>query len=109
MLNELTCVIHVADPSAEPIPTKPKAQPPTGLHPQAPVNLGSAQVKAQKMNPEESKHKPESQKSGSSVEIEVGNRKYFTEEIVLFKHFKLTLEIFFQSFEKASINNIVKG
>jgi hypothetical protein len=31
----------------------------------------------------------------SSVEIEVNDKKYYPEELVLFKHFKLTLEVFF--------------
>lgn len=57
---------------------------------------------------EESKSRIEktSEKSGSSVEVEVNNKKYKTEELVLFKHFKQTLEVLFQSFEKAGISNI---
>lgn len=47
--------------------------------------------------------------SSGSVEVEVNNKKYFTEEIVLFKHFKLTLEVLFQSFTSASIFNISRG
>jgi hypothetical protein len=43
------------------------------------------------------------------VEVEVNNKKYKTEELVLFKHFKQTLEVLFQSFDKASIYNIQKG
>jgi hypothetical protein len=31
----------------------------------------------------------------SSVEIEVNDKKYYPEELVLFKHFKPTLEVFF--------------
>jgi hypothetical protein len=47
--------------------------------------------------------------SSGSVEVEVNNKKYFAEEIVLFKHFKLTLEVLFQSFTNASIANISRG
>lgn len=39
----------------------------------------------------------------------MNNKKYPPEELVLFKHFKLTLEVFFQSFTKASIQNIQKS
>ena len=90
MLNELTCVLHVEESVQEKKPTGP-----------------TFAINSQKINKEESKHRspprqsesvnsfPSVSKSSSSVEIEVNDRKYFAEELVLFKHFKLTLEVFF--------------
>jgi hypothetical protein len=47
--------------------------------------------------------------SSKSVELRVDNELYTTEELILFKHFKKTLEVYFLSFHKANISNIKKG
>lgn len=94
MLNELTVVLHFDAPES---PVKP---------PKASLAFT---VNSKDIAKEENKQQPPESKSSGSVEIEVNNRKYPPEELVLFKHFKLTLEVFFQSFAKASISNITKG
>lgn len=86
-------MLHVPEPQE---PPQKRAEKPTFT------------VNSKTIHAEESKHRFEktSEKSGSSVEVEVNHKRYKTEELVLFKHFKQTLEVLFQSFDKASISKI---
>jgi hypothetical protein len=91
MLNELTCVKHVEESVQE---KKPAGS--TFLINSQQISREESKQSQPKMSQENLRNfNPAESKSSSSVEIEVNNRKYFAEELVLFKHYKLTLEVFF--------------